>query len=168
MRVTARRATREQVFDGAGIELTERPPRTAPGQGAAPQDPLGMSIADLTPEVARQLRLPRGTQGIVVTDVLRGGLADEAGLRVGDLILEVNRQPVRAARDVARIFGEARGKDLVLLSPYPRPRRATQGAWDCCRRPCRSPSAYPRPDGHARSRAWSRPRRACSRSGPHG
>ena len=52
---------------------------------------------------------------MVIADVRRGGLAQEAGLRPGDLIQEVNRQPVHSTREAARAFEAARGKDLVLL-----------------------------------------------------
>ena len=115
VRLTVRRGAREQAFDVEVTERVERAARPSPANDEARQDPLGMSIADLTPELRRQLRLPRDLAGVVVTNVQNGGLAEESGLRAGDLILEVNRQAVRAARDVARLFAEARGKDVVLL-----------------------------------------------------
>ena len=113
-RVTVRRGGREQTFEVDVVERAEAPVRAvATDDGRT--DPLGLSIGDLTPQIARQLRLPAGAQGVVITDVMRGGLAEEAGVRPGDLILEVNRQPVKTARDVAKGFSEARGKDVLLL-----------------------------------------------------
>jgi serine protease Do len=77
--------------------------------------PPGLSLADVTPEVARKLGLPAGLQGALVADLVPGGPAAEAGLRPGDVILEVNRQPVRSAQDVARAVEQAGERDLVLL-----------------------------------------------------
>ncbi len=68
-----------------------------------------------SPDIARQPGLPRNTQGVVAAEVRRNALAQEAGLRPGDVIEEVNRQPVQSSRDVKRAFGAAANKDLVLL-----------------------------------------------------
>ena len=50
----------------------------------------GMTLRDLTPELAERLELPRGTRGVVVMDVEPGSAAEEAGLRRGDVIVSVN------------------------------------------------------------------------------
>ena len=88
-------------------------------QAAAPMkdrpDRLGVAAVDVTPEVARKLGLPPGTQGAVVVEVLPGGLAADSDLRPGDVVVEVNRKPVRSVRDFARAVEEAGGKDLVML-----------------------------------------------------
>jgi membrane-associated protease RseP (regulator of RpoE activity) len=44
-----------------------------------------------------------------------GSPAQEAGLRPGDLIHEVNRRPVRSAREFSEAVRQQRDKDLVLL-----------------------------------------------------
>jgi serine protease Do len=53
----------------------------------------GMTVAPLTPDVARQLGV-RAKSGLVVEDVAPASAASEAGIREGDVIVEVNRQPV--------------------------------------------------------------------------
>ena len=50
----------------------------------------------LTPQTARQLGLPAQTTGVVVSDVQSASPSEEAGLRRGDVIQEVNRTPVTA------------------------------------------------------------------------
>ncbi|MFQ5897166.1 MAG: PDZ domain-containing protein [Candidatus Methylomirabilia bacterium] len=75
---------------------------------------LGMAISDLTPGLARRFDLPVTARGAVVTEVRRRGLAQAAGLRPGDLIQEVNRQPVRSARDFMRAVEQVQGADLLL------------------------------------------------------
>jgi serine protease Do len=51
---------------------------------------LGMTLHDLTPDLAGRLELPRGTKGAVVMDVEAGEAAENAGLSQGDVIVEVN------------------------------------------------------------------------------
>jgi serine protease Do len=58
---------------------------------------LGLSVVDLTPDVARTLKRP-SYSGVVVSDVVAGSPAQRAGLRPGDVILEVDRTPVQRAQ----------------------------------------------------------------------
>src|SRR5262249_32623867 len=60
------------------------------GAGSSSED-LGLAVQTLTPELAENLNLDKGLKGVVVTQVEPGGPAAEAGLRRGDVILEVNR-----------------------------------------------------------------------------
>jgi serine protease Do len=71
----------------------------APGERLASR--LGFEVRPLTPELARELDR-RSTQGVVVTHVEDGTPAAEAGIRRGDVIVEVNRQPVRTLADFER------------------------------------------------------------------
>jgi serine protease Do len=77
---------------------------------------FGMTLDNLTPNLARQLRLPPGTRGAVVTDVMPRSAADRGGLRPRDIILEVNRQPVDSAAEAARELQRVeRGRSAFLL-----------------------------------------------------
>ena len=53
----------------------------------------GVTVDELTPEIAQQLQLPASTNGVVVTEVDPGSAAGDAGLRRGDVIEEVDRRP---------------------------------------------------------------------------
>ncbi|HLY36998.1 MAG TPA: DegQ family serine endoprotease [Candidatus Binatia bacterium] len=75
---------------------------------------LGMTVQTLTPEIAENLGIDRGLKGVVVTQVDPGGSAADAGLRRGDVILEVNRQPVKDA-DAYRKAVKAVGKGKSVL-----------------------------------------------------
>ena len=75
----------------------------------------GLSVESLTPEIARQLEFPAGTSGVVVADVQDGSRADDAGLRRGDLIQQVNRQPVNNVAEFERVMKQDAGKAAVLL-----------------------------------------------------
>ncbi len=62
---------------------------------------FGISLQDLTPQLARRLQVPADTAGAVVTDVVRGSNAAAGGLQPGDVILSVNRVEVGSAREVS-------------------------------------------------------------------
>jgi serine protease Do len=68
------------------------------GEGQA-QGKIGLGLQTLTPDVASSLGLDRGTRGAVITDVLAGSPAADAGLKPGDVIVEVDRKPVASADD---------------------------------------------------------------------
>jgi len=75
----------------------------------------GLSAENLTPQVARQLDLPSGATGVVVTDVQDGSRADDAGLRRGDVIQQVNRQPIKNVEEFERAMKQAGDKSTLLL-----------------------------------------------------
>ena len=49
--------------------------------------------------MARRLRVPSGTEGVLVTDVELGSPAQRAGISRGDVILQVNRRPVASPQE---------------------------------------------------------------------
>jgi serine protease Do len=85
------------------------------GGGAAGAGRLGVALTPLTPEIAAQLGLKRGTQGLVVQSVEPGSPAAEAGVQAGDVIQEVNRQPVRTAEEMRSALDKAGDRPPVLL-----------------------------------------------------
>jgi len=58
---------------------------------------LGVSVVDLTPDVARSAGRP-SYSGVMVSDVVAGSPAQRAGLRTGDIILDVDHVPVQRAQ----------------------------------------------------------------------
>lgn len=76
----------------------------------------GLGLADLTPDVREQVQIPAEVKGAVVERVQPGSSADDAGLRNGDVITEVNRHPVQSAADVQQQLGSIpKGKDALVL-----------------------------------------------------
>jgi serine protease DegQ len=54
---------------------------------------VGIEVQDITPEIADSFNL-KSTEGALIAGVLRGGPADKAGIRPGDVLVKVNDQPV--------------------------------------------------------------------------
>ena len=77
---------------------------------------FGMALQDLTAETAQQLGVPPGTAGAVVTGVNSGGAAQNGGVRPGDLITAVNREPVSTAAEAIRELNRvSSGRTAFLL-----------------------------------------------------
>ena len=76
---------------------------------------LGMTVQRLTPQIAESLGLEKA-DGVVVTAVEPGSAADEAGIRRGDVILEVDRKPIRNLDEYKKsISGMRKGKGVLFL-----------------------------------------------------
>jgi serine protease Do len=63
---------------------------------------FGLTLSNLTPQIARRLQLPSGKSGALVSDVDPDGPAAQSGVKPGDVILSVNRKAVSNASDAAR------------------------------------------------------------------
>ncbi len=81
---------------------------------APSEKPLGLTVQDITPEIARNLGL-EGVSGVVVTEVTQGSPAAEGGIRRGDVIQEVNRKPVENIEDFGQAIEEAKGQESILF-----------------------------------------------------
>jgi serine protease Do len=77
---------------------------------------FGITLQDMTPPLARRLRVPADTVGAVVVDVQRGSPAEAGGLQPGDVILSINRVDVASASDATAELGEIEsGRTAFLL-----------------------------------------------------
>jgi serine protease Do len=85
------------------------------GGGQEGSAKLGISVSPLTPERAAQLGLRRGTPGVLIDEVDPNGPAAQAGIQAGDVIQEVNRQPVRTPAEVRDALTRSGGRTPVLL-----------------------------------------------------
>jgi serine protease Do len=75
----------------------------------------GLVAMAISPDVARRYRIEGEQNGVVITAVDPGSPADRAGLRNGDVIEEVNRQPIRSLDDFDRLMTQSESGETVLL-----------------------------------------------------
>ena len=76
---------------------------------------LGIEAQQLTTELSGALKLPAGTQGVVVTGLLRGGPADKAGLQPGDVITAMNREKITDARQALDMIARHKPGEAIKL-----------------------------------------------------
>jgi serine protease Do len=87
---------------------------TASAQNGKPR--WGVGLADLTPQVRQQVEADSDVHGALVEKVVPGSSADNAGLRRGDIITDVNRHPVHSAADVEKELSSVpKGEDALVL-----------------------------------------------------
>ena len=101
------------------LDLDNESNRTARRQNDDPDvsenTSFGLSIGVLSSDVARQLRLPSGTEGVLVTDVEIGSPAQRAGISRGDVILQVNRRAVTSPREADRALDQVPSGGTAFL-----------------------------------------------------
>ena len=86
------------------------------GEEAKPKESkFGITVRGITRDMADRYQLP-STKGVIVQDVKPDGFGDTGGLTRGDVILEINKQPVTDEDDFNRIQSQAKaGQDVVFL-----------------------------------------------------
>jgi len=74
----------------------------------------GVAVDDLSGATRRQMNIPARIKGAVITEVDPDSAAARAGLSAGDVILELNHQPVTSAQDAVDLSAKAEGKKTLL------------------------------------------------------
>jgi len=72
----------------------------------------GITVEETRPDQSGRSKIQTG---VLVAEIESGGPAERAGLRRGDIILEINRKPVKHVRDFERLTKELTPKSSVLL-----------------------------------------------------
>jgi len=107
------------------VELAEMPAdaadesaETAPEESAQPEKTTvfgGVAVADITDDIRNALNLSKDIKGAVIAEIDSDSSAAKAGLREGDVIQEVNKQPVRNAKDLVAISKRLKPNEKILI-----------------------------------------------------
>ena len=81
------------------------------GQGDALH---GVAVSELNQQTREELKVPANVRGAVVSEVSPNSAAHEAGLREGDVILEINHQPVKNAQDAVNLTAKPNGGETLV------------------------------------------------------
>jgi serine protease Do len=116
------KATIEVIRDGkpVTVKLTigTMPEEAQQQKAAAPsaESALGITVQNITPELAQKLGVDEKEVGVVITDLAAGSPAAEARLHKGDIVEEVNRQKIQNIRDWKQAIEKMKkGEPLLLL-----------------------------------------------------
>jgi serine protease Do len=75
----------------------------------------GITVEQLTPDLAQQVQVPPGTKGVVVDDIDQASsAAGVVALGRGSVIVAVDRHPVNSVQDFQRLVNQAQGKSVLL------------------------------------------------------
>ncbi len=136
--VPGSKATVKVLRDGKEKSLTvtvtemteEKQAQAGPSGGGEEESPLGLAVKTLSPDLARRFRL-RDNKGVVVVNVAPGSAAADAGMRPGDLLLEVNGNVIHTVKEYreaikklkkgsyARFLVKRQGRTLYLSLEIP-------------------------------------------------
>jgi serine protease Do len=111
--VTVLRGGKEKTFTVKLGELKDQQAQAERTEESG--DSWGMTVATITPEIARRFQLETGQKGVVVTEVEPGSPAELAGIQAGDVIEEVNRQPISSIEDFNKAIAAGKDKETLLL-----------------------------------------------------
>ena len=89
--------------------------RDSDGEGQSTSDALdGVTVADLDAAARRQFSVPANVKGALVVQVEENSASYEAGLRPGDVVLEINRKPVKSADEAVELSERIKQKSILL------------------------------------------------------
>ena len=124
VKVTVWRKRKEVPLDVKVGELKEEPQQAslpakekAPGTPAEVVKALGLSLANLTPDLRDRYGLADDAAGVVITDIEAGGPSADKGMRAGDVVVEVAQDSVKTTQEILTKIDEAKkaGRKSVLL-----------------------------------------------------
>ena len=111
-RATPLSVIRDKASTSLTVKLGEQPGEEAVATGEPKSETLGLTVEPLTPEASQRFKLTTRS-GVLVTDVAAGSSGEQAGIRAGDAILEVSRQPVKDVESFRRLIGAMKPGDAV-------------------------------------------------------
>ena len=123
--IEVNREGQTKTFD---VQLAEMPPNAADEGAETSSDETtqpekttvfgGVAITNITDDIRSALNLSKDIQGAVIADIDPDSPAAKAGLREGDVIQEVNKQPVKSAKDLVAISKKLKSKEKILMRVY--------------------------------------------------
>jgi 2-alkenal reductase len=111
---------RQAGAEGLGFSIASNTVREIANElitnGKIDRGAMGISYNLLTPRLAASLSLPAQTQGIIVTQILTGSPASQAGLKAGDVITKINDASIDGTHPISSILLHTRPGDKVKLT----------------------------------------------------
>lgn len=96
------------------LKVTERDPEPVTAQTASPEKDIGITVQEMTPRIANRYGF-RTEEGLIITEIKQYSVAQRQGLEKYDIIIEVNRKPVRRAEDLEKEIKKTDAGDPLML-----------------------------------------------------
>lgn len=106
------REGKEMTIPVTIAEMEGEPSRRAGGPDLTKG--MGLTVQDITPEVARHMEI-ENRMGVLVSSVESGSPADEAGFQEGDIVRQINRQPVSGTAEFQKLVKKIKGGKTTLF-----------------------------------------------------
>lgn len=112
---------RDGKLSRGGVTLGTRPGSaedggdTETGSGADVGVLNGVGVDDISPQLREELDIPARVSGAIITTIEPDSPSAQQGLREGDVILELDRRPVRNAREAVKLSEEIKGPKVMVL-----------------------------------------------------
>lgn len=106
------REKKDVVLD---VEIAARPEEMQELEKTTLGSWRGIEVQDITPEIAQRYKILEDS-GVVIANVELSSPADLAGLIQGDIIIEINKVPIKNTNDYNKVISSAKGDALVLTS----------------------------------------------------
>ncbi len=102
------------------VELAERPTNkiaanNQPEKSTEPDVLDGVTVGDINGETRKKFDLPESAKGVVITEIDPDSPSAEAGLKAGDVIHEINREPIASAKQAVDLSEKVKKEKKVLL-----------------------------------------------------
>ncbi|MGZ3514281.1 MAG: DegQ family serine endoprotease [Thermodesulfobacteriota bacterium] len=111
--ITIKLSRNGKVFDRQ-VKVGEMEQKAEVANAPSSHKPLGITVQNITPEIAQGLGLKREA-GVVVTRVEPGSPAANAGIQTGDVIRDVDRKPVKDVDDFVQKIEKSKDQENILL-----------------------------------------------------
>jgi len=113
--ITVLRNGEKKTLHATVAEMPATTVAGGPGGEEEAEQAWGLTVSNITPDVAQQLDL-ENTRGVVVTEVDPEGPASDAGIQAGDVITQANRQPVHNLGDYRKAIAGKKNELLLLVT----------------------------------------------------
>lgn len=99
------------------VKLGKRPDKNSdtPVLGDNTYDDFGFMFKTVDNDIAQRLGYPMGIKGLIVTQVKQGSMATRSGVRVGDLLVEINHKKIKVHKDYTSALDKVKKGDLAHL-----------------------------------------------------
>lgn len=82
------------------VSLAKQVMESILANGSVTRGWIGVEPREISPEIIEAFKLAKNSTGILISGVLKGGPAEKAGMRAGDVLKEINSQPINTVREL--------------------------------------------------------------------